>query len=90
MKKTIIAIILAVATLATLVLPTSAAWSWADDGEYQVASYNVPIVEEGTITVDVELDAAYLNGTKITSYPDEAPYKRGGYDSVWDDADGTF
>ena len=89
MKKTIIAIVLAIATLTTLVLPASA-WSWADDGEYEVASYNVPIVEPGTITVDVELDAAYLNGTKITSYPDESPYKRGGYESVWDDADGTF
>ena len=90
MKKTLIALLLAFATLATLVLPASAAWSWADDGAYEVATYNVPIVEEGTITVDVELDAAYLEGTKITSYPDEEPYKRGGYESVWEDADGTF
>ena len=89
MKKTIIAIVVAIATLITCILP-AAAWSWADDGEYEVASYSVPIVEEGAIEIDVELDAEYLQGTKISNFDDEEPYKRGGYGGVWDDADGTF
>ena len=58
-------------------LPTFA-WSWKEDGRFEVASYVTPIVSDGSIKVDVELEDVYLKGTKITSYPDEDPYFRGG------------
>lgn len=90
MKKYVLAMILMIATLVTFVFPVSA-WSWADDGEYKVASYRVPLLEEGTIEIDASLDAAYLAGPKIEAYPDEEPYRRGSdYDPVFEKADGDF
>ena len=48
MKKSIIAIVLAVATLVTFIVPASA-WSWKDDAQFEVAQHNAPIVEDGAI-----------------------------------------
>ena len=90
MKKSIIAIVLAVATLVTFIVPASA-WSWKDDAQFEVAQHNAPIVEDGAITVDGDLDALYTTGTKIVSYPDEDPYFRGGaYEAIKEDGDGSF
>ena len=38
MKKSIIAIVLAVATLVTFIIPASA-WSWKTDGKFEVAAW---------------------------------------------------
>ena len=66
MKKSIIAIVLAVATLVTFIIPASA-WTWEEDGKFEVASYDVAIVEEGTIAIDGKLEAAYTDSQKIVS-----------------------
>ena len=89
MKKSIIAIVLAVATLVTFIIPASA-WSWKEEGEWQVATYWIPIAKDGEIKVDAELEAKYLEGDKVESYPDETPYRRSGYEAVWDAADANF
>ena len=68
MKKSLIAIVLAVATLVTFIIPAAAAaWTWEEDGKFQVASYDIAIVEEGTITVDGKLETAYTDSQKIVS-----------------------
>ena len=93
MKRKTLTFILTVAmllqTVALITVP-AAAWSWRSDGKFVVPSYNAPIVDDGAIKVDVKLESAYLDGTKITSYPDEEPYKRNGYESVQDDAKADF
>ena len=89
MKKSIIAVVLAIATLVTFIIPASA-WSWKDDGKFQVGSYNVARVETGTIKVDGILEDAYRSGDKLETYPDESPYRRGGFEEVWDLAKGNF
>ena len=90
MKKSIIAIVLAVATLVTFIIPASA-WSWKTDGKFEVAAWTAAKVADGTIKLDAELDSAYLAGTKIESYPDEDPYFRGGaYADLKDKGDGSF
>lgn len=76
MKKSIIAVVLAIATLVTFIIPASA-WSWDSDGKFEVASYNAALVEAGTIKVDCVKEDAYLDGDMISSYQDETPYKRG-------------
>ena len=77
--------------IAMMVIPASAAsWSWQANGKFEVASYNAQIVKDGSIKVDASLEDVYLKGTKITSYPDEEPYRRPGYESIWDDARGNF
>ena len=83
MKKSIIAIVLAVATLVTFIIPASA-WSWKEEGEWQVATYWIPIAKDGEIKVDAELEAKYLEGDKVESYPDESPYRRSGYEARQD------
>lgn len=91
MKKSIIAIVLAVATLVTFIIPASAAWSWKDDAKFEVAAHTAAKVADGTIKLDAELDSAYLAGTKIESYPDEDPYFRGGsYEAIKGTGDGSF
>ena len=91
MKKTLLIIFLVIVMLVYFIIPV-AAWSWKTDGKFEVASYDVPIVEEGTIKVDVELEPEYRNGTKIVSYPDETPYLRNKakYGSVHDEANANF
>lgn len=77
MKKSIIAIVLAVATLVTFIIPASA-WSWKTDGKYEVTSHKAALVTEtGHFTIDAEMEDEYRDGTKIESYPDEEPYRRG-------------
>ena len=61
-----LAIVTVFVMLPSFALPTYA-WSWKDDAKFEVASYNVPIVSDGDIFVDAELDDLYLSGTKITS-----------------------
>ena len=85
MKRKILSIILTVIVLAEaiamMVIPASAAsWSWQTNGKFEVASYNAQIVKDGSIKVDASLEDVYLKGTKITSYPDEEPYRRPGYE----------
>jgi len=90
MKKSIIAIVLAVATLVTFIIPASA-WSWKEDAKFEVAAHTAAKVADGTIKLDAELDSAYLAGTKIESYPDENPYFRGGaYAPIKGNGDATF
>ena len=89
MKKILLIALTVSLLLISFAVPASA-WSWKDDAKFEVAEYWVYVAEEGEIIVDGELDEGYLQGTKIKSYEDEIPYKRGGYDAVWDDADGTF
>ena len=89
MKKILLIALTVSLLLISFAVPASA-WSWKDDAQFEVAEYWVYVAEEGEIIVDGELDEGYLQGTRIESYEDEIPYKRGGYDAVWDDADGTF
>ena len=89
MKK-ILLIALTVSLLLISFAVPAYAWSWKDDGKFEVAEYWVYVAEEGEIIVDGELDEGYLQGTRIENYEDEIPYKRGLYDAVWDDADGSF
>lgn len=89
MKKTLLITLVISVMLLNFTIPASA-WSWKDDGHFEVAEYWVYIAEQGEIIVDGELDEAYLQSTRIESYKDDVPYKRGGYETVWDDADGTF
>lgn len=90
MKKSIIAIVLAVATLVTFIIPASA-WSWKDDAKFEVAAHTAAKVADGTIKLDAELDSAYLAGTKIESYPDDDPYFRGGaYAPIKGNGDASF
>ena len=89
MKKILLIALTVSLLLISFAVPASA-WSWKDDAKFEVAEYWVYVAEEGEIIVDGELDEGYLQGTRIESYEDEIPYKRGGYDAVWDDADGTF
>ena len=95
-KMKLLSITLAIAMIAQMIavitLPAFA-WNWKEDGNFEVASYDTPIVEEGTINVDVELEDAYLEGTKIVSYPDEEPFFRdngGIYESVRELGDASF
>ena len=82
MKKSIIAIVLAVATLVTFIIPASA-WTWAVDGQFEVAQHKTAIVDDGAITVDGVQDDAYLGAAKIEAFPDADPYFRGGaYDGL--------
>ena len=95
MKRKFLSIILTAIVLAeaiaVMIVPISAAdWKWQTDGKYMVESYNAPIVKSGSIAVDAILDEEYLKGTKITSYPDESPYRRKGYESIWSDVRGEF
>lgn len=95
MKRKILSIIMTVAVLAEavamMIIPANAAsWSWNSDGKCVVATHNSPIVKDGTIIVDAELDDGYLAGTRITSYPDESPYRRPGYEYLWSTAKGDF
>ena len=61
MKKSILAIVLAIATLVTFIVPASA-WSWITDGKCEVASYKASLIkelnEDGTskIVLDGEMD----------------------------------
>ena len=95
MKKSILAVVLSAVMLVTCVLPAfadEAKWTWADDG-YTVAQYYTPIVETDSIKIDAELDAGYLNATKIESFVDENPYYRdpdGVYAPVKDISKGEF
>ena len=89
MKKTLLIALVVSFVLLTFTIPAQA-WSWKDDAQFEVAEYWVYVAEEGEIIVDGELDEGYLQGTRIESYEDEIPYKRGRYDAVWDDADGTL
>ena len=88
MKKSLIALVLAVATLVTFIIPASA-WSWENDGKFEVASYDVAIVEEGTIVIDGKMEAAYTDSQKIIS-DGKNYYKRAGYDPIWANAKGDF
>ena len=89
MKKSILAIVLAVATLVTFILPVSADdWNWRDDGKFEVSTWNASIVRDGSIKVDAELEAEYLGGTKIVDVGE--PYKRGGYEDVWEIGSAKF
>ena len=88
MKKSVIAIVLAVATLVTFIIP-AAAWTWEEDGKFQVPSYDVAIVDEGTITIDGKMDSAYTNSQKIVA-DKEHPFRRAGQESVWGDLRGNF
>lgn len=88
MKKAIIAIVLAVATLITFILPTSA-WTWEEDGKFEIGSYDIAIVEEGKITIDGNMEADYTNSQKIVSN-EEHPFKRGGAEAIWGDIKGNF
>ncbi len=78
MKKSIIAVVLAIATLVTFIIPASA-WAWAADGKFEHTSYNIARVEAGTIKVDGVLEDAYRDGDRIESYPDAEPYRRGAW-----------
>ena len=89
MKKILLIALTVSLLLISFAVPASA-WSWKDDGKFEVAEYWVYVAEEGEIIVDGELDEGYLQGTRIESYEDETPYKRGRYEAVWDDADGSF
>ena len=93
MKRKLLTIILTAAViaeaLAILTLPAFA-WSWKDNGKFEVAEHLASVVDNGSITLDALLDDAYIGGTKIESYPDESPYRRNKYDSVWADANGNF
>ena len=88
MKKSIVAIVLVIATLVTFIIPTSA-WTWEDDGKFEVASYDVAIVEEGTIVVDGKMETAYTDSQKIVS-DDKNIYKRPGYEAIWSDGLPSF
>ena len=97
MKKTLVAIILAFAVLATCALPIFAAvpvMNWYDDLQCEVPVFQATVVEEGTIQLDAELDAAYLEGTKITHLDDDDYYNRADYVSAYaairDDGDARF
>lgn len=87
MKKSILAIVLTVAMLATCMLP---AFAEAPEGMFEIAVWEVDIVEDGTIKVDGKCEDAYYNSSKITHYDDAEPYKRGGYDAVHALADARF
>ena len=88
MKKSILAIVLAIATLVTFIVPASA-WSWITDGKCEVASYKASLIkelnEDGTskIVLDGEMDSYYRDngGDKIVHYEDEEPWKRGNWNS---------
>lgn len=92
MKKKFLSMLLAVIVIAqifTVLCVNASAWSWSTDGKYWVNSYNAPIVSNGSITVDAQLDHLYLAGTKITNYPDK--YLRSTYsDEAKALADGSF
>ena len=93
MKKSIIAIVLAIATLVTFIIPASA-WSWKTDGKYEVGSYKAALLTEaGQITIDAEMEDVYRDGDKIETYPDEEPYRRGqwqDYQEILDVTRGEF
>ena len=88
MKKSIIAIVLAIATLVTFIIPASA-WTWEEDGKFEVPSYDVSIVDEGTIVIDGKMETAYTDSQKIVSN-EEHPYKRYGYEAIWGDIKASF
>ena len=93
MKKKLFSICLAAVILLQTVVTMSlyaSAWSWTSDGRCAVPTYNAQIVEDESIEVDAKLDVEYVGGTKITSYPDAEPYRRGKYESVWANARGTY
>ena len=79
MKKkffsTLLAVIIIAQALVILSVPVSA-WDWGTDGKYNVNTYNASIVSNGAITLDAQLDHAYLSGTKITNYIDDISYIR--------------
>ncbi len=75
MKKILLIALTVSLLLISFAVPASA-WSWKDDGKFEVAEYWAYVAEEGEIIVDGELDEGYLNGTKIESYDDEESYFR--------------
>jgi len=87
MKKSILAIVIAIAMFATCMLP---AFAEAPEGMFEIPVWNVDIVEDGTITVDGKCEDAYFNSSKITHFDDPEPYKRGSYEAVWDKGDARF
>ena len=90
MSSAVLAFVMVFVMLPSFSLPTFA-WTWKDDGKFEVAAYNVPILGDGAIWVDADLDAKYLFGTKITSYPDEEPFFRDGeYSPLKDFGKGDF
>ena len=94
MKKKILSMLLAIIVVAQVLIILSvpaSAWDWGTDGNYNVNTYNASIVSNGAITLDAQLDHAYLSGTKITHYPDVVPYFRSDkYSSLAGNAKGEF
>ena len=101
MKKSILAIVLAIATLVTFIVPASAAdaWSWAEDGEFKVAQHKAALIkelnEDGTskIVIDGEKDSCYDDGDSITSYEDDEIWTRlnaEDYPDIVEAANGNF
>lgn len=93
MKRKLLTIILTAAVIAealTILTLPAFAWSWKDNGKFEVAEHRAPIVESGSIVLDARLDDAYICGNKIEGYPDDAPYRRPDYNTVYDLARGDF
>ena len=90
MKKSIIAIVLAIATLVTFIIPASAydmEW-WVTQENFEIPAYDVVIVEDGTIVIDGKMDSAYADSQRIESHPEQ--YRRDKYQQVWADVKADF
>ena len=94
MKKSIIAVILAIATLATFMVPASAsAVTWNEVENCEVPTYEVKIAEAGSIKVDANMENEYLGGDLIESFEEDEKWIRNawkGYQNIIDVTRGDF